>query len=183
MIVRLIAYVAGGLVVGGVLGYFGKCTTGACPLTATPLRGAMYGGVLGLVMSMVALGGGTSPAAGSDEQVRHLTTAEEFKAQVTEAQGLILVDFYADWCGPCKRLAPILSSLAESQRERVTVIKVNVDKASELAVAHGVNGIPDIRFFRDGVQLQQIVGLTSKEALFERIVALGYVDSVIKQDD
>ncbi len=182
MLAKAAVFVIGGLVVGSLMGYFGKCTSGACPLTATPVRGALYGGLLGLMMSMVALGGGTS-ATTSDELITHVTTADEFKAEVLDAKGLVLVDFYADWCGPCKRLAPTLSSLAASQKDKVKIVKVNVDGASALAAAHGVSGIPDMRFFRDGTQVEQVVGLIRKEALFEKIVKLATVETAVSSDD
>lgn len=79
-------------------------------------------------------------------------------------EGIHLVDFYADWCGPCKMLAPILETL-----ENVNVIKVNVDEHRDLSIAYGVMSIPTMVFFKDGEVAHKVVGLHSKEEIEEII--------------
>lgn len=76
-----------------------------------------------------------------------------------------LVDFYADWCGPCKMLAPILEEL----KDEVQIIKVNVDENEEVAMKYGVMSIPTLVFFKNGKVIHQMVGFTNKEDLLDII--------------
>ncbi len=85
--------------------------------------------------------------------------------------GFHLVDFYAEWCGPCKMLGPILEEL-----ENIDIIKVNVDEHEDLARKYGVMSIPTIIFFKDGEILEQEVGFKSKEELEEMINNLNKKD-------
>lgn len=87
--------------------------------------------------------------------------------QVIE-KGSVLVDFYADWCGPCKMVAPIVEEIAQ-QRESLTVAKVNVDEDSALAIQHGVVSIPTLIVFKDGREVSRIVGYRPKEAILAEI--------------
>ena len=75
-------------------------------------------------------------------------------------EGVWIVDFYADWCGPCKMLSPVLESL-----EYDNILKVNVDAFSELAASFGVMSIPTLIFFKDGVEKYKIIGFTCKEEI------------------
>lgn len=81
--------------------------------------------------------------------------------------GLVLVDFYATWCGPCKRMAPILEELKGAK-----VVKVNTDVNQSLALEHQVDSIPKFVFMKDGVVVDQMVGVHSRESLQARIDAL-----------
>jgi len=85
--------------------------------------------------------------------------------------GFVIVDFWAEWCGPCKRLAPIFSELSKEYKGRVAFYKVNVDENGELAQGLGVMGIPCLIVFKDGAEVGRIVGAMSKEQLRERIDA------------
>jgi thioredoxin 1 len=76
-------------------------------------------------------------------------TDQDFESEVLKKEGITVVDFYADWCGPCKTLAPILSDLADSKPD-IQVRKVNVDDNPESASKYGIRGIPTILFFKDG---------------------------------
>lgn len=89
---------------------------------------------------------------------------ENFKEKVLEHKGLVLVDFWASWCGPCKMLAPVLSQIAE-ENDDIVVGKVNVDEDMELAQAFRVASIPTVILFKDGKPVKQSVGFTSKENL------------------
>ena len=90
---------------------------------------------------------------------------ENFENEIKK--GLVLVDFYADWCGPCKALAPILEEL-----EDISVLKVNTEEHTDLAVSFGVMSIPTLILFKDGEQVGKNVGFMSKEELESWIKSL-----------
>lgn len=90
-----------------------------------------------------------------------------FKDEVIDKKGLVLVDFWADWCGPCKMLAPILEELSEETE--AVVGKVNVDENGDLAGEYGIRSIPTMIIFKDGVKVDQIVGLRQKSELQEKL--------------
>ena len=91
---------------------------------------------------------------------------ENFENEVLNAQGRILVDFFATWCGPCKMLAPVLEKFAESQDE-VKVCKLDVDNAVPIAVKYGVNVIPTLILFENGNVLKKDVGFKDEDELKE----------------
>lgn len=84
-------------------------------------------------------------------------------------EGVVLVDFYADWCGPCKMLTPVLEELAEDLEGKATVVKVNVDKENALAAKYGVTSIPSLKVFKDGKVVEETMGFLPKEKLTELV--------------
>ena len=90
-----------------------------------------------------------------------------FNGEVIESKGLVLVDFWADWCGPCKMLAPILEEL--SGETEAKICKVNVDESGDLAGDYGIRSIPTMIIFKDGVKVDQIVGLRQTSELLEKL--------------
>jgi len=93
-------------------------------------------------------------------------TEENFENETKE--GLVLVDFYADWCGPCQMLMPVLEELA-SESTDVKISKVNVDQAKALAAEFGVSTIPNLTFLKDGKIVHQDIGYKPKEVLISLI--------------
>ncbi len=91
--------------------------------------------------------------------------SDEFKNEVLTSKEPILVDFYADWCGPCKMLAPIMDEISENHK----VYKVNVDQEEELAYQYGIMSIPCVIAFKDGKEFKRSVGLVDKETILEMI--------------
>ncbi|MDR3278674.1 MAG: thioredoxin [Oscillospiraceae bacterium] len=98
--------------------------------------------------------------------ILHLTT-DNFNEAV--ASGTVLVDFWADWCGPCKMLAPIIEELAEEYAESVTVAKLDTDAHGEIAAALGIQGIPTVILYRDGAETARFVGVQPKARYAEAL--------------
>ena len=94
--------------------------------------------------------------------------AENFETEVLQAQGLALVDFYADWCGPCKMVAPVLEEIAQ-EREDVLIGKINVDESGSLAAKYQVVSIPTMILFKDGKEQGRIIGFKPKDDILRFI--------------
>lgn len=92
-------------------------------------------------------------------------TKNNFKEEVLDKKGLVLVDFWASWCGPCKMLAPNLHEVAEEYAGEVRVCKINVDEEMELAREFRIASVPTLILFRDGEVVSRSVGYVSKEEI------------------
>ena len=84
-------------------------------------------------------------------------------------EGVVLVDFYADWCGPCKMVGPILDELSEEMDGKAKIIKVNVDKSMDIAQKYVITNIPALLILKDGVEVERKIGFTPKTAIKEAI--------------
>lgn len=91
-------------------------------------------------------------------------TDSSWDNDVLNHQGLVMVDFWAEWCGPCKMIAPVIEELS-NEVSGVKVCKLNVDENPETAFKYQVTGIPTLLFFKDGKPIEQVVGFTGKDSL------------------
>ena len=98
-----------------------------------------------------------------------MLTFEEknFEEEVLKSEGKVLVDFYADWCGPCRMMSPVIDDIAKELDGKVKVGKVNVDSNQELAIKYDVMSIPTIMVFENGKTIKTFVGITDKQELLE----------------
>ena len=88
-----------------------------------------------------------------------------------ESEKLVIVDFWATWCGPCRMLSPLLDEVEEEMADKVTVVKVNVDDADEIAMRYRIMSIPTLIFFKDGKMVDRTVGAMPKSVLVDKINA------------
>jgi len=105
----------------------------------------------------------------ASEHVRELTDAD-FE-QTVASSPVLLVDFWAPWCGPCRMIAPVIEEIATELSGKVTVAKVNVDVASGVAGTHRITAIPTLMIFKNGALVERMTGMTSKSALLEKLQA------------
>ena len=98
-----------------------------------------------------------------------MITSENFDRTVMQSEKTVLIDFWAGWCGPCRMLAPRIDEIAEEYADTVTVGKINVDEQPQLAAAFGVESIPTLIAFKNGVPLGALVGLQTKESVIDLI--------------
>ena len=94
-------------------------------------------------------------------------TSDNFEATVGE--GVVLVDFWAEWCGPCRMIAPIIEELAVEFEGRAKICKVNTDQQQELSMRFGIRSIPTILFLKDGEIVDTMIGAASKQAFAEKL--------------
>ena len=198
MVIRILLGVLIGGAIGAVVGYFGKCTSGACPLTANPYRGAIYGAIVGALLASVLSTQPKEKPEGSD--VVHIENKSDSNVGVLKANGSPLmeslskesflqkvfnyeqnkewkfegklpciIDFYADWCGPCKMVEPILQELAQEYQGKLNIYRVDTQAQQELAAAFGIQSIPSILFVPLSDKPQMAVGALPKEALKKTI--------------
>jgi len=198
MIAKLLLGVLIGGIIGAGLGYFGKCSSGTCPLTANPYRGAIYGAVVGALLASVFSTLPKEKPEGSG--VVHIDSKSDFSAKVPKANGTPLIesltkesflqkifdyeqnkewkfegklpciiDFYADWCGPCKMVEPILQELAQEYQGKLNIYRVDTQAQQELAAAFGIQSIPSMLFVPLNDKPQMAIGALPKKTLKKAI--------------
>lgn len=96
-------------------------------------------------------------------------TDTDFEQAVLKSSGLTLVDFWATWCAPCRMLAPVLEELATESEGKLTIAKVDVDSNPSTATSYGIQSIPTLILFKDGQQVDRLVGFMPKKKLLEKL--------------
>lgn len=104
--------------------------------------------------------------------MEHIFTEANFEQEVLNSDIPVMVDFYADWCGPCQMMMPTVESLAEEYEGRVKIGKINSDEAHALCQKYGVMSIPNFIFFKNGQKVDNAIGAQSEDALAEKLEAL-----------
>lgn len=107
-----------------------------------------------------------TPAVEDSELIEHLT-AQNF-ANKTKS-GVVLVDFWAAWCMPCKMMAPILNEVAVATEDQAKLYKLNVDEQQQIAAQYGIRNIPTMILFKDGKEVERIIGVKPKESIISSI--------------
>jgi thioredoxin 1 len=107
----------------------------------------------------------------ADAATVHLTE-QNFDEALVANQGLMIVDFWAEWCGPCRAIAPVLEELVRASAGRLTLAKVNVDENPGLAARYGIRSIPTILFVKDGKVADQVIGAVPKAQIQKKLDAL-----------
>ncbi|RPH45626.1 MAG: thioredoxin TrxA [Burkholderiales bacterium] len=100
----------------------------------------------------------------SSTQITHTSDAN-FEADVLKSDAPVLVDYWAEWCGPCKMIAPLLDEVAKDYDGKVRIVKVNVDDNQEITAKYGIRGIPTLKLFKNGEEVATKVGALSKSQL------------------
>ncbi len=172
---KIVSFVLVGGLIGAVLGYFGKCASGTCPFTANPFRGAGFGALFGLLFAISSYGNPFQKreVVPDSANIVHLADAADLGRLLADSKVPVMLDFYADWCGPCRKLAPELSRLADQWGDGARIVKINVDKHRDLAGRYNVSSIPDIRVYMGGVENQRAMGYRSQTQLGEMLAAAG----------
>ena len=96
-------------------------------------------------------------------------TAADFETKVLKASKPVLTDFWAEWCGPCKMIAPILEQIAEEYGDQLLVAKLDVDDSPQVAMRYGVQSIPTLILFKNGQEVERLIGYMPKDRLMARI--------------
>jgi len=112
---------------------------------------------------------------------RKEVTDNSFEQEVLQANGRVLVDFWAEWCGPCRMLASTIDAIADEHSSVVSVVKVNVDDNPATAATFGIKGIPTLILFTEGKEVERIVGAAGKDTIVRAIAKHATLESTEKQ--
>ena len=112
-----------------------------------------------------------SPSRDHDVAETIHLTEQSFDEALAATQGLVMIDFWAAWCGPCRAIAPVLEQIAEASEGRVTLLKVNVDENPGLAARYAIRSIPTILFVKQGTVVDRIVGAVPKAVVQDLVNA------------
>lgn len=122
-----------------------------------------------LLISLLAVN--THCNAQQSEAIDSKITMEQFN-KITTSSKTVIIDFHATWCGPCKKLSPILEKFGKEYKDKIKIVKIDVDQNPDIANYFGIQSIPLLHFYKDGTLINQVEGLTEKKFLKEEIEKL-----------
>jgi thioredoxin 1 len=125
-------------------------------------------GLFDLFSSKPQPAGNSAPQSGTGQAITHLSS-DTFEWFVTSASTPVLVDFWAEWCGPCKQITPILNDIARDYAGQIAIAKINVDDFGDIAAHFNVMSIPTMILFRNGIEAHRIIGAMPKERLLREL--------------
>ena len=160
---RVVLGVLLGATTGFAVGYFAQKAGGTCPLTCNPYGGAIFGALIGGLIAG-ALGAG-APSYTPSPYLVLVESPSGFEEKVLHAERPVLVEFSSPLCPPCRRMEPIMHSLADRFAGRLVVAKVNTADLNELAKRYDIQAVPTIIVFKDGKELVRSVGYQSEDKL------------------
>lgn len=162
---KLIIFVLIGGAIGAFIGYKGKCTTGACPLTSNPYIGGIYGAIMaGLLFSVTGGTQITSAYTGPTSVIR-VESETQFNDIITNSNVPVVAKFGAEWCPPCKKLEPVLAGLSVKEDLKARIIDIDVDENPGLANKYIGGSIPSMVLFKDGRKVKTMIGYRSEEEI------------------
>lgn len=94
-----------------------------------------------------------------------IVSSADFQSKVLDAQGKVLVDFFATWCAPCRMVAPVLDEVAEEMAGKVAVVKVDIDQSPDIARRYGIMSVPTLALFENGEVVRQVIGAQPKQSI------------------
>lgn len=165
MTLILCLIVGGGI--GAAAGCLGRSSSGACPRASTWRRGAIFGAILGMALYYLSGDDGASMDR-STANVRRISQ-DQFETEVVRAAKPVVVEVYAVWCGPCRKLSPVLDKLAGPLTNRAEFVKLNLDEAPVLAGRFDIQGVPTLLFFNQGKLVSTIIGGPEEDDLKKRL--------------
>ena len=157
----LILLIGSGL--GALMGHFGKCNSGQCPLTSTPLRGAIWGAFLAFVFGYNSLVAALRKPLVKSENLVKFQTKADFDKIINKKDQIVLLDFYASWCGPCRKLSPIINQVADTFVGKIKVIKINIDDFSDISKKYNISSIPCVLVLNKGIEIERFTGFNNYE--------------------
>ena len=102
----------------------------------------------------------------------HKVTDDDFQEKVLDAEGVVVVDFWAAWCGPCIALGPVLEDVGKELKDKATVMKLNVDENGKTAQKYQIRSIPNVKIFKDGEVVKDLVGVMPKASYIDAVESL-----------
>jgi len=159
-----------GLIVGYVVGSVLRSLGVVCVVLCNPPLAALVFGVAGLLV-------GHYVSRRAEAHIRMpnlapLETAEQYQEKVTSVRKPMVIEFYADWCGACKRVGPVLNELAKEYGDRIYFYRVDIDKAGALAQQNSVDGVPTAIFYARGSEVKRIAGMAWRNELQQELDSL-----------